>query len=266
MNAQLMGIAKKHKKWFEEVIINPMGYAVNNRDYYYLVIYKRNNKLKGYAVITTGDFNKNDALYAFEKLVLYSAFMNNFSSIGETRARISPDNFYIPANYLSDYLESNSNDILARGELILKELGVLQEEFVKNANNYTDYYDHHILKTNIIVDSDLDKIIEVLANVNRLQYLAGEKFVSSYEELKEVQSEMVKEGVFSKLPKDNQVFLKELLSSKKETETTLLTLEREKETAHLPYEERMEVSKKGFWKEGQKKLPRYKQDLRYPKP
>jgi hypothetical protein len=248
LNGQLMGIAKKHKKWFEEIIINPMSYSSNNNDYYYLVIYKRNNRLKGYAVITTGDFNKNDALYAFEKLVLYTAFMNNFSSIGETRARISPDNFYIPANYISDYIESNNNDILAKGKIILRELGVLQEEFVNNANNYTDYYDHHILKTNIIVDSDLDKIIEVLANVNRIQYLAGDKFVNSYEELKKVQSEMVKKGVFSKLPKDNQVFLKELLNSKKETETTLLTLEREKEIAHLPYEKRMEISKKVFGK------------------
>lgn len=263
MDAQtLIKHANQHKKWLEEVFINPFGYMINGNRYF-LTLYKRNQKLKGYAVVTEGTFDSKDALEAFETLIIYTAFFNNFSSIGEERAKISPDYFYVPVQEMRKHESQDRRFLL--GLEILEELGQLQEKFVDRVNEYTRYYDDHILKTNTINDSDLIKLMEVLSHVNRLQYLIGKKFVNSFEELKELEKFMKKLGVFSRLPKENKRFLTELLSGKKVTVKTLKVLDIEKEVEHLPIAEQIEILVREFEKAGWEKLPRYKQDLRYPK-
>jgi hypothetical protein len=258
--------AKKHKKWFEKVFINPYGYEVNGSKYF-LTLYKKNEKTTGYSVITTDRFYSDDALKAFEKLMLYTVFVNNFFSIGEKRALISEDYFLIPARQIDQYLQTNEiNETLKKGRNILNEYGELQKEFKKYANEYTNYYDNTILSSNEISDFDIDKLLIVLSNLNRIQYLQGKKFIESYSELKMLEKEMKETNIFSTFSTDNQKFLTELLSSKKETEITLKGLDVEKEIEHLPVNEQTEILVKEFEKAGHKKMPRYKKDLRYPKP
>jgi hypothetical protein len=258
--------AKKHKKLFEKVFINPYGYEVNGSKYF-LTLYKRNEKTTGYSVITADQFNADDALEAFERLMLYTVFVNNFFSIGEKRARISEDYFLIPARKIDQYLQTNEiNKTLKKGKNILSEYGELQKEFKKYSNEYTNYYDNTILSTNQISDFDIDKLLTVLSNLNRIQYLQGKKFIEFYSDLKMLEREMKETNIFSTIPTDNQKFLTELLSSKKETEMTLKELDIEKEIEYLPVNEQTEILVKEFEKAGHKKMPRYKKDLRYPKP
>ncbi|MFL8938841.1 hypothetical protein ACKA06_18815 [Rossellomorea oryzaecorticis] len=267
MNTQVLPQkAKKHKKWFEKVFINPYGYEVNGSKYF-LTLYKRNEKTTGYSVITAEQFHSGDALKAFEKLMLYTVFVNNFFSIGEERARISEDYFLIPAIQIDQYLQTNGiNEALEKGKKILNEYGKLQKEFKNFANEYTKYYDTTILSSNEINDYDIDKLLLILSNLNRIQYLQGKRFIESYNELKMLEKEMKKTKIFSTIPTDNQKFLTELLRSKKETEGTLKQLDVEKEIEHLTVNEQTKILVKEFEKAGNKKMPRYKKDLRYPKP
>jgi hypothetical protein len=70
--------ANKHKKFFEnKVMLNPYSYKVNNIPYY-LVIYQRGEKFKGYAVISECEFEKKDAINAFEKLIIFNVYVNRF--------------------------------------------------------------------------------------------------------------------------------------------------------------------------------------------
>jgi hypothetical protein len=256
--------AKKHKKWFEKVFINPYGYEVNGSKYF-LTLYKRKEKTTGYSVITAEKFDSEDALKAFEKLIFYTVFVNNFFSIGEKRALLSEDYFLIPARQIDQYLQTYGiNEVLEKGKNILNEYGELQKEFKNTANEYTNYYDKTILNSNEINDYDIDKLLIVLSNLNRIQYLQGKKFIESYNELKALEKEMRKTNIFSSIPSDNQKFLSELLSSKKETEITLKELDVEKEIEHLSVSKQTEILVKEFEKAGHKKIPRYKKDLRYP--
>ncbi|QWC23113.1 hypothetical protein KJK41_01630 [Bacillus haikouensis] len=96
--------------------------------------------------------------------------------------------------------------------------------------------------------------------------MQGKRFIESYNELKMLEKEMKKTKIFSTIPTDNQKFLTELLRSKKETEGTLKQLDVEKEIEHLTVNEQTKILVKEFEKAGNKKMPRYKKDLRYPKP
>ncbi|BCB02178.1 hypothetical protein [Bacillus sp. KH172YL63] len=257
--------AKKHKKLFEQVFINPYGYEVNGSKYF-LTLYKKSKKTTGYSIITSEQFNNEDAMEAFEHLIIYTIFVNNFFSIGEKRARISADYFFIPAKKIDQYLQVHGMDeILKKGKNILIEYGDLQEEFKNIANEYTHYYDTTILGRNEISKDDIKQLLTVLSHLNRIQYLQGKKFIESYNELKLLEKEMKETNISKSIPPDNLKFLTELLSSKKDTEITLRDLDVEKEIEHLEVNEQIKILVSEFKKAGYEKMPRYKQDLRYPK-
>ncbi|MBM7588263.1 hypothetical protein JOC86_004860 [Bacillus pakistanensis] len=234
---------------------------------YFLSIYKRKSKVKGYTVVSSSEFSKNDAIKAFEKLVLFTVFANNYFSIGEQRAKISEDYFYAPAYSIQDYLQiNNGNPILEKGREILLKFGDLQKEFKVLIKQFSNHYDDHILKTNKIDDDDFERITEVLAHINRIQYLQGKTLLENYSALKMMEKEMQNTKIMLSIPKDNMIFLKELLNGIKKTEDSIKDLEDQQKISHLPTEEQIEISKKSIYQAALAKLPRYKQDLRYPKP
>jgi hypothetical protein len=228
---------------------------------------KKNSKVKGYSVISEGEYVISDALKAFEKLVLYTAFSNNYFSIGEQRARINEDFLFIPVKYIDEYLANNDKNIhLQKGRDILLEFGELHREFKERVNNFSNHYDNHILKMNVVNDKEYERLIEVLVHIGRLQFLQGKLLIENFQLLKSMENEMNNKKIMSLLPIENQTFIKQLLSSTKETENSMEELEIQKEISHLPTDQKNEKAKKLFYKRGLDKLPRYKQDLRYPKP
>jgi hypothetical protein len=259
--------AKKHKKWLDnKVTINPMGYEVNKTDYY-LAIYKRNAKLKGYTVISEGNYSEEDAIIAFERLVLYTVFANKFFEIEKAKMKLSPTVFYSTAELISEYVNTNQKSIqLLKGREILIELGNLLSELQEYMKNYIKHYDNHILKTNKIDDQEYEYLLETLSHINRMQYLQGRKFLDSFADLKSMQQEMSKLKIEEHQTREHKIILQELLNGTKETEQSIKSLNIEKEIVHLPVEEQIKILVEEFKKVGRKKLPRYKQDLRYPKP
>ncbi|PFG03896.1 hypothetical protein [Bacillus sp. es.034] len=266
MNTEiLIPKANKHKKIFESVLINPFGYMVD-KTYYYLSIYKRNNKVKGYSVISEEDSIKEDALKAFETLVLYTAYANNYFAIGEKRGQLSTDYFFKSINIINDYLLSNDNNILAKGKDILLEYGNLQEDLKKRVIDFSNDYDHRILKENIITDQDYENLIEILIHVDRVQYFQSKTLLENFEELKRMLDEMKKTNIFGNLSKENQDFLEEFLKGKKEVEQSLKEFEQDRRADILTENHDIDEIKKTYYKNGFEKLNRYKKDLRYPKP
>jgi hypothetical protein len=266
MNIEILSSkANKHKKILESVLINPFGYMVGET-YYYISIYKRNNKVKGYSVISKEDSIKKDALKAFETLVLYTAYANNYFSIGEKRGQLSTDYFFKPVKVINDYLLSNENAILAKGKDVLLEYGNLQEDLKKRVTDFSNDYDHRILKENIITDQDYENLIEILIHVDRVQYFQSKTLLGNFENLKRMLTEMKKTKLFAELPKENKDFLEEFLKGKKEIEKSLTEFEQDKKADILTENHDINEIKQIYYKNGLEKLNRYKQDLRYPKP
>ncbi len=258
--------AKKHKKFLDDqVIINPFSYMVNNVGYY-VVIYQRGNKARGYSVISESAFVEADAKKAFEKLAVFTGFGKNFFEIEEAKMKLSPESFSNIHSILEEYLTRNDNQYLLKGKEIISKLEKLLRELQGRIQEYIQHYDDTILVHNRIDENEMRILWETLSHLNRLQYLQGKELIDNFEELKKMYKEMTKLHLDKKLSKYDQTVLKELTKDIKDTERTIKSLDIEKEIAHLPVEEQIEILVKEFEKAGREHLPRYKQDLRYPKP
>jgi hypothetical protein len=259
--------ANKHKKFFEnKVMLNPYSYKVNNIPYY-LVIYQRGEKFKGYAVISECEFEKKDAINAFEKLIIFNVYVNRFFEIEESKMKLKPDTFVNIKNLINDHLSSANNnekliasiDTLTKLEMILKEL---QDHIIK----YTQHYDNHILTTNRIDQDEMQTLWKALSYVNRIQYLQGRELIDNFEVLKDMYTELKELKLDKKLSEYDRTVLKELTSEIETTKKSIKSLEFEKNHVHLSDSEFIELSIKRFENLGNEKLPHYKKDLRYPKP
>jgi hypothetical protein len=258
--------ANKHKKFLEnKVLINPFSYEINNVDYY-LAIYERGNKLKGYTVISEGEYVEDDAIKAFEKLILFTAYVNKFFEIEKAKMNLSPESFRNIYTVLDDYLKSNQNDDLSKGREKISELENLLGELQLKIKTYTHHYDNHILVHNTLDEHEESKVIEAMSHVNRLQYLQGKTLIESFNDLRNMYKEMRRLNLVQKLSEYDQTVLKEISNNIDDTKRSIKDFGPEKEIAHLPAHEQVEIISNDMRKIGKEKLPRYKQDLRYPKP
>ncbi|BCB02179.1 hypothetical protein [Bacillus sp. KH172YL63] len=266
MNLSTLKIeANRHKKFLEnKALMNPYSYRVNNVDYF-LVVYKRNEKFKGYAVIAEKEFCVNDAKAAFEKLIIYNVFVNRFFEIEEAKMKLSPDSFGNIAVILEQFLETNNNSVLLVGKDIIRKLEQLLTSLQNVIKDYSHYYDCKILEDNEIDDDEIEKLWRTLAHINREQYLQGRELIEKFDELRNMFNEMKIHGLDKELSQYDSTVLKELTKSIKDTERTIKSLNIEKEIAPLPVEEQVKMLIEEFKKVAREKLPIYKQDLRYPK-
>jgi translation initiation factor 2 beta subunit (eIF-2beta)/eIF-5 len=262
--------ANKHKKFLEnQVIINPFAYQVNNVDYF-LVIYQRGQNFKGYSVISESEYSKQDAIKAFEKLIVFTVFGNNFFDIEEAKMKLSPDSFKNIRNVIEAYLDKNnnlnSNTNLLRGkEYLLKQESIL-EEIQTRIKNYISHYDNKILVNHKIDEKEIYTLWEVLSHLNRLQYLQAKEMIEYFDAVRLMYKEMENLNLVDKLSNFDKTVLKEMQKDIKDVKRDIKSLDVEQQVSDLPVNEQIQHLVKEFEKAGKEKLPRYKRDLRYPKP
>ena len=255
--------ANKHKKLFEnKVMINPFGYEVNDVSYY-LAIYKRGDKHRGYTVIAEEEYSEADAILAFEKLVLFTAYVNNFFDLEKMKMRLSPESFSNISTVLDPYVDKN--DCLKKGKEVIDQLNDMLVELQERLKAYTHYYDNHILVHHTLDDQEIQTVLEASAHLNRLQYKQGRVLIDSFKNIKKTYKEMKKLNLLKLLNEYDRTVLKELARGVGETKKSIKDFTYEKEIAHLPVEQQIELIVQSIEKAGQEKLPRYKQDLRYPR-
>ncbi|QTC41013.1 hypothetical protein I7V34_18280 [Bacillus sp. V3] len=258
--------ADKHKKFLDNrTIINPFGYRINDVIYYF-AIYKRNSKVRGYSVITESGFNENDAKKAFEKLVIFTAYGNNFFEIEKSKMKLSPESLGNIANVIKQYTSANDNEVLPKGYKLFSSLESNLSEMQQRITDYIKHYDNTILVNNLIDESEQRILWETLAHLNRLQYIQGELLIENFQVMVSTYKEMREHRLIGKLTKYDQTVLKELSNDLGDTKRSISMFETEKEIRNLPIEEQVDILVKKFNEVGLEKLNRYKSDLRYPKP
>ncbi|MBH9968488.1 hypothetical protein [[Bacillus] enclensis] len=259
--------ANKHKKFLEnKVMLNPYSYTVNDIPYY-LVIYQRGEKFKGYAVISDSKFEKIDALNAFEKLIIFNVYVNRFFEIEESKMKLKPDTFLNIKNLIKDNLRNaDYNRSLNEGVDLLTNLEMYLRELQHHLIEYTQHYDNNILTSNRIDDEEILKLWKTLSHVNRIQYFQGKELIDNFGKLKDMYQEMKDLKLDKNLSEFDRKALGELTSEINTTKRSINSLEFEKTHADLPELEFVEHSIKRFKRIGNEKLSHYKKDLRYPKP
>jgi hypothetical protein len=257
--------ANKHKKFLEnKVMLNPYSYTVNNIPYY-LVIYQKGEKLRGYAVISESGFNKIDALKAFERLIIFNVYVNRFFEIEESKMKLKPDTFVNIKKVIKDYLSHmEGNEKLSESIKLLTNIEILLKELQRHLIEYTRHYDNHILTINRIEEEELHALWKTLSYVNRIQYLQGKELIDNFETLTDLHKEMKELKLDKKLSEYDLKVFKELTSEINTTKGSINSLEFEKEHADLSEVEFVELSINRLEKLGEEKLSHYKKELRYP--
>ncbi|TMU82715.1 hypothetical protein FGG79_20760 [Bacillus sp. BHET2] len=218
-----------------------------------------------YGVIAEKNFVVEDAMAAFEKLIIYNVFVNRFFDIEEAKLKLSPRSFENIYVLLDRYTKTENNNSLLLGKEVIGKLEELLIDLQEVIKDYSSYYDENILVKNKIDDEELYRLWETLAHMNRLQYLQGTELINKIDVLSEMFDEMEKLGVDKELSNYDLTILKELTKESKNTEKTIKSLDKEKEIVHLPIRDQVEILIEGLKKVAREKLPVYKQDLRYPK-
>ncbi|WP_077327800.1 hypothetical protein [Virgibacillus siamensis] len=133
---KLLKLAEKHKKFFENTTVNLNGFMVNNAVYYFAIYEnKMTASIKGYAVVTPDNGNKNDALKALTPHVYYSVSEHNITNKGESRANLDFSmhekiKMYLKTVIDSEILDSEKEVIYKRAYDTLNSMQELQNQLI----------------------------------------------------------------------------------------------------------------------------------------
>ncbi|MBM7581060.1 hypothetical protein [Jeotgalibacillus terrae] len=247
--------AKKYKKLFEVVSVNPYAYELN-RNLYFQVIYKnRKGKVTGGATITAAHDQESEAKIAHRPLTLYCANVAGIYKGGKDRAEMSPD-------YLSPLIESVSeieDPAIQKGVEKLREL---QEWHRRHNHEYKEARENFSGEgVKIVTDQDLSFIVNKMAH---LEVIHDEmlKIMTEYIPIFEAfRNALKKLEIWNQLSMEAQGFIYQLIKDRKQSEENRAASPRiEGDT----YEERVAYVQKRIGQEEEQKLRSHGEVLRWP--
>ncbi|WP_345242928.1 hypothetical protein [Pontibacillus salipaludis] len=205
--------AKQLKKMFEEYRINPFAYLINDEKYY-TVTYKRMEKLKGLAVISTKESNitQEEFVEAFTKLTFFVGLTHKIDVDGGGRISTNVQYVHSIINKLEghlkkDHLHEKERSVSENVLSTFKQYSNMQENLVDIYNEYDRNIKMIIGETGYFTDDDIEETLNVLAHFDYTQY---KQFSILFEVLEDV--DYLLEEVSLKLNTDEVMFLKQFSS------------------------------------------------------
>lgn len=259
---------EKHRKLFDtNVFINPFGYEVNHVEYY-VAIYQRKQKAKGYAVIGDDGYNEQDALVAFERLSCFSSFLEKFHELENLKLTLPPESLQTIRQIIVTSMnpdELKDDNELEAGIKALEEQEELLRELQSRIKEFGKYYDETICKINRINENDIDWLIEVMSHTNIIQYLQGKGLVESSHAIKRLYKYMREKDLDKELSDFDKDVIRELPKGTADLSKKLKGFEDEREMEHLPREKQVEIKKERLKEIAKSIYPGTLKLLRYPK-
>lgn len=270
---ELMKLAKKHKKLFEQYALNPFAFVINGH-HYYIVTYIKRGKFINCAVISLDSNNKEEHLAAFKWLIIFSSFITNIITIIGERAKIDFTFMHNLDHYVQLWAEKNSNEkYVQKVEKVrngFKQILNLQDELVSNYRLFEERYTS-VKEKGYFAEEDFAFVIKKGAELDRYQFLQMYIQYSFVEDCHEIFSFM-KETKWSQ-PKDreNKKILKEMGSKKTKEEFEKLIEDFLEGISDGKYflektkEEQVKLLEEAVLKSGEELYKEVMADLRYPK-
>lgn len=139
-NKEIHMLAKKHRKLFENIFINPGGLLINNHRFYW-VNYLRFGKLVGVAVVSPNNVKEiHEFKEAFYHLSRSSQIRSNLTRDGGFRANINMKSFVVMEKFLSTILEEtelmNDRKIIVDCHITMQNILNLQNRLVEVYKSY----------------------------------------------------------------------------------------------------------------------------------
>ncbi|PPA68657.1 hypothetical protein [Jeotgalibacillus proteolyticus] len=249
--------AKKHKKWREEIEVNPIPWVGPN-DVYYFVLYKINKRVKACAVLSKGEGSREEAIEAHKHLYLFYVLLENILADATDRSRIAFEFYTEPLKII----EEANREELRDGEELITSIYKKQLEFNEAYNSFFDHVFKMRDETKRITGDDVTFSHDSATRMNILQYLLLQDVVKHSTVLNEWIRHMKDLQLWKKLTKDQQIFYRELANNKSSLEDSLSGLD---VTPADSYEELYKINRESSEKYNKEETKRQWDKLRYPK-
>lgn len=270
---ELMKLAKKHKRLFEEFSLNPFAFVINGH-HFYLANYKKRGKVVCNAVISLDSNNKEEHLAALKWLTIFSSFITNLITMIGAKTKIDYIFMHNLDHYLQLWIENSSNEkYVQKVEKVrngFKLILELQDELVSNYRLFEEKYTS-VREKGYFTEEDFAFVIKKGTELDRYQFLQIYIQYSFVDDCHEIFSFM-KETRWSQ-PKDreNKKILKEMGSKKtkeefqKSIEDFLEGISDGKHFMEKTKEEQLRLLEEELLKNGEELYKEILADLRYPK-
>nr|WP_039806651.1 hypothetical protein [Jeotgalibacillus malaysiensis] len=153
--------AKTFKKMLEHCVVNP-HFCVVDGETYFRVIYQRNQKVKGSAILSSGESNKTDAMKAFSPLVLFNVLIQSISESVNDQSFIQIEVFTDPL----DLIKIHNHDHMTEAKQVIEQLYDQHLAFSEQHKRFKSF----IATPHQIFDEDVDILQECAAHFDLLHY------------------------------------------------------------------------------------------------
>lgn len=173
---QLLKLAKKHKKWNEDVTVEIFPYLLEyNR--YFLAYYHGKfslNNVKAIGIISPDSLRREHALEALERLIYFTVTFGKIENSTKTRAELEFDIFeeirnYLKSIMLSGVLYANLKEVYERSFQIINKIIALQDEMLKlreTVNNFA----RRVLDRGYFVEAEIEEALELFPIPGWIQF------------------------------------------------------------------------------------------------
>ncbi|WP_227397219.1 hypothetical protein [Jeotgalibacillus aurantiacus] len=246
--------AKKYKKLFEKIAVNPYIYEVNGNRYRQVIFKNRNGKTTATAIIAPSNNNEDEARKAHDPLTLYGATASGIYLGGKGRAAMSP-------NILNPLLIALSNvedPEIQKGVEKFAELRNLHQQFNDRFQEAQTNFD----AVTVVTEEDLAYITEKSAQLSVLHDQLTKIMTDDVPFFIEWRKRLKEKGIWGSVPLHSKGFIEQMISSHHKSKA---------KRAELPavegdtYEERVAFTIERLNREERKILDSHIKTLRWPK-
>ncbi|PYZ92399.1 hypothetical protein CR194_16350 [Salipaludibacillus keqinensis] len=248
--------AKKHKKWFEKISVNPFPWEINER-FYFLVAYMKSSYIQGEAIISDKDSLTQEAKKAHQPLFLFYRLMNHIHSTGQPRVSIHPSFFQAPLELSA----TKSAAALEEGQTLIQTLYDKQTEFKDVFEHFFSHLSRLQRQKRPISDEELDLAIHTSASLEIIQYEIMKETAENFEVLSAWIEEMKNQGLWDDMKQNHRVFFLEMARNEEKLRSALLAMPIVK---HKNPEKMLKLTKEKYAKYKDEERKKDLNQLRYP--
>ncbi|TFD99393.1 hypothetical protein [Jeotgalibacillus sp. R-1-5s-1] len=253
--AQVQVKAKKHKKLFEEVIVNPFAYEVNENLYFQVVYKNRKGKITGSAIMAVTSDSEDEARKANKPLTLYCATVSGLLRGGRQRATQSPEIM----NPLIDALSNEPDPEIRLGVEKIIELREWHRRFNKVYGEAETNFAGG-LKT--VTEEDLKFLVERTAHLEVIHDEIVRIMSEDIPLFEEWRKNLKKKGLWGRLTEHSKGFIYQLIKDRKKAEQLRAAALRIEGNT---YDERVAYVRKRIDLDEEEVMQGHKKELRWPK-
>ncbi|GEN44522.1 hypothetical protein [Alkalibacillus haloalkaliphilus] len=260
---------EKYKKFYENYSISPNHININGKDFYITFFQtKLIKRANGSAVVSTkSSLSSEEVNSAYEKLVYLLNFITSALE-GEFKLGSNMQGFKATQDFVEKVLsnvnltESNKK-LFEQCSQALKQVQQCQSDHDRVMYSYRDYLDDKSETGQKFYESDIDYVLEVMADLDYIQYyqvkasLDAAKLLKQAKKVKKQQPEIKKY-----MDRDVAFYIRLIVRGEVEAKRNLKELKRVDHMESLTEEEHKRLFKESAINNQKKYFPKLKKDLR----